>query len=134
LAAVSKFAIDSHTGIHYLSGRLTVSMSLIKLVSCFLAGAMLFTACSSKKTPVLSGEEPVAVSDFIDFFEPLSLPYQAGDTLFNRKDKDSLLISNKIFTQFVKDTVLTRTLVRGSNPSFMPWVKQLFQKLKPTCW
>ncbi len=103
-------------------------MSLIKLVSCFLAGALLFTACSSKKTPVLSGEEPVAVSDFIDFFEPLSLPYQAGDTLFNRKDKDSLLISNKIFTQFVKDTVLTRTFGKGIKPKLYAVGKTVVSK------
>lgn len=91
-------------------------MSLIKLIGGCLAGILLFTACTSKKKPVLSGEDPVDVSDFIEFFEPLSLPYQAGDTLFNRKDKDSLLISYKVFSQFVKDTVLTKSFGKGVKP------------------
>lgn len=78
--------------------------------------AVLSAACKSKKKPSLSGEESVAVSDFIEFFEPLALPYQAGDTVFQKKAKDSLLISYKIFTQFVPDTVLAKQYGKGVKP------------------
>ncbi len=91
-------------------------MSLTKLFLLLVTGGMLLTACKSKKTPVLSGDEPVAISDFIDFFPALTLGYQAGDTLLDKKEKDSLLISYKIFTQFVPDTVLTKVFGKGNKP------------------
>lgn len=91
-------------------------MSLTKLFLLLLCGCMLMPACKSKKTPVLSGDEPVAVSDFIDFFPTLTLGYQVGDTLLDKKEKDSLLISYKIFTQFVPDTVLTKVFGKGNKP------------------
>lgn len=81
-----------------------------------MTGPLLMTGCRSKKTPVLSGEEPVAVSDFIEFFPTLTLAFQAGDTLLNRKEKDSLRISYKIFTQFVPDTVLSKVFGKGNKP------------------
>lgn len=76
----------------------------------------LLTACRHKKKVSLSGEEPVAVSDFIEFFQPLPLPYQVGDTLFSKKEKDSLLISYKIFTQFVPDTIIHKVFGKGAKP------------------
>jgi hypothetical protein len=72
--------------------------------------------CGKKKKPSLSGEEPVELSDFVDFFAPLNLPYAAGDTLLTRKEKDSFLISYKIFTQFVPDSVLTKMYGKNSKP------------------
>jgi len=56
----------------------------------------------------MSGEEPVQVSDFIEFFQPVKLSYQLADSILPRKEKDSLLISYKIFTQFVPDSVLNK--------------------------
>ncbi len=91
-------------------------MSLTKLFLLLSAGCCLLAGCSSKKKPVLSGDEPVAVSDFIDFFQPLTLSYQTGDSLLDKKEKDSLLISYKVFSQFVPDTVLSRLLGKGSKP------------------
>lgn len=74
--------------------------------------------CKSRKKISLAGDEPVAVADFIDFFEPLQLPfYYADSTLLQaKKDNDSLLISYKVFTQIVPDTVLTRTFGKGAKP------------------
>lgn len=81
-----------------------------------MAGPLLLTGCQSKKKPVLSGDEPVAVSDFIEFFPPLTLGFQAGDTMLYKKENDTLRISYKIFTQFVPDTVLTRLFGKGNKP------------------
>lgn len=91
-------------------------MSLTKLFPLLFAGVLLAAGCKSKKSPVLSGDEPVAVTDFIDFFQPLSLTYQVGDTLLEKKEKDSLLISNKIFHQFVPDTVVSKIFGKGAKP------------------
>ena len=64
----------------------------------------------------MTGEEPVQVSDFIDFFQPLTLGYQLTDSMFFKKEKDSLLISYKIFTQFVPDSVLNKVYGKTLNP------------------
>jgi len=56
----------------------------------------------------MSGEEPVQASDFIEFFRPVQLSYQLADSILPKKEKDSLLISYKIFTQFVPDSVLSK--------------------------
>lgn len=73
-------------------------------------------ACKGKKKPVLSGDEPVDVSDFVAFFEPLNLPFQYGDTSLAKKEKDSLLISYKVFTQFVPDSILGKVYGKGVKP------------------
>ena len=64
----------------------------------------------------MTGEEKVEASDFIDFFQPVRLPYQFADTLLARKEKDSLLISDKVFTQFVPDSVLGKVYGKGVKP------------------
>jgi hypothetical protein len=71
--------------------------------------AMAMWACKSKK-PSLSGEDPVEVGDFIDFFPESKLPYRFSDSVLLKKDKDSLLISQKVFTQFVPDSILSRAV------------------------
>jgi hypothetical protein len=88
------------------------SRSYIFLFFCFFV----LVGCKSKKKISLSGEEPVAITDFIEFFQPLSLPYQLSDTVFLKKDKDSLLISYKNFSQFVPDSLLRSIYNKGVKP------------------
>ena len=78
--------------------------------------------CKSKKTS-LSGEEPVEVSDFIEFFPVTKLPYQVADSNLLKKEKDSLLISYKIFTQFVPDSILSRVFGKAAKPKIYPMAK-----------
>ncbi len=91
-------------------------------MSAFRKIALLFiilfsiTACKQKKKLSLSGKDPVQVSDFIEFFQPVQFPYVLSDTLLQRKEKDSLLISYKIFTQFVPDSVLDKIYGKGVKP------------------
>ena len=79
----------------------------------------MLAACKSKK-PSLSGEEPVEVSDFIDFFPEAKLPYLVADSTLLRKEKDSLLISHKVFTQFVPDSILTQALGKTTKMKIYP--------------
>ena len=76
-------------------------------------------ACTSKKKPSLSGDDPVEVEDFIAFFPELKTPYQLEDTFLLRLDADSLRISKKVFTQFVPDSVQQRLLGKTS-PKYYP--------------
>ena len=82
---------------------------LIISVIFFVAG------CKSKR-PSLAGDEPVKISDFIDFFEPLDLPFQFDDALLNKKGNDSLIISYKVFTQFISDSLLSSVYGKGVKP------------------
>jgi hypothetical protein len=38
------------------------------------------------------------------------------DTALNKKEKDSLLIADKIFAQFVPDSVLTKVFGKNAKP------------------
>ncbi len=91
-------------------------MSVFKHSLLLLFVIFALSSCKQKKKPVLSGDEPVEISDFINFFQPLTLPYQAGDTILNKKEKDSLLISYKVFTQFIPDSALSKAFGKGVKP------------------
>jgi hypothetical protein len=91
-------------------------MSVVRKAFIYLFAILLIVGCKQNKKPVLSGEEPVAVSDFIEFFQQVELPYQLSDTIFERKEKDSSLISNKVFTQFVPDSIVRTLYGKGVKP------------------
>lgn len=75
------------------------------------------TGCKQKKKISLAGEDTVAVNDFFDFFTPINLPFQFVDTslLRAKKDNDSLLISQKVFHQFIPDSILGELYGKGTN-------------------
>lgn len=83
----------------------------ILTVLCFVC-----YGCGNKKKPSLSGTDKVEVNDFIESFELIKPPYEVIDTSLNRKQKDSLLIANKIFSQFVPDSVLNALLGKNAKP------------------
>ena len=81
-----------------------------------LAAFYLLSGCGSKKKPSLSGTDEVVISDFIESFELITPPFEVADTSLNKKEKDSLLIGNKIFTQFVPDSVLVKVFGKNAKP------------------
>lgn len=83
---------------------------------CLFAVAVLFAECGNKKKPSLSGTDPVVISDFIESFELVKPPYIVADTSFSKKENDSLLIANKIFSQFVPDSVLAKVFGKNAKP------------------
>lgn len=84
------------------------------VLALFLLGA-----CKSKKK-ILTGDEPVVIEEFIDFFDEVKLPLQLSDTSLIKPATDSLLINQKIFSQFVADTVLTRHFGKAAKPKIYP--------------
>ena len=78
---------------------------------------LILLACKNRKKD-LSGEEPVNINDFIEFFQELPLPYSIADTQISRKLPDSLLISPKILSQFVPDSVYLNDYGKNSQPKF----------------
>src|SRR5215467_2910189 len=87
----------------------------VVLLSIFIA-----LACRHEKKVSLSGEEPVNISDFIKSFQKLELPYQVADTSVSKKRSDSILISYKVFTNLVPDSVLTKVFGSSEKPRIYP--------------
>jgi hypothetical protein len=91
-------------------------MACIRKFTLMFFAFALVAGCKHKKKPSMSGEEPVQVSEFIEFFQPVKLSYQLADSILPKKEKDSLLISYKIFTQFVPDSVLNKVYGKTVKP------------------
>ncbi|MGC4036967.1 MAG: hypothetical protein QM764_13500 [Chitinophagaceae bacterium] len=87
----------------------------IKKALLFISVLSLFVACKQKKVS-MTGEDPVTISDFIEAFPVIDLPYRLTDTIVLKKDKDSSTISHKIFSEFVPDSVFTKTFGKGALP------------------
>ena len=77
-----------------------------KILIIFLV-LFLIAGCKNKKIK-LSDNEPVEITDFIEFFPEIKLPLQIDDSVLLRKETDSSTIGYKIFTQFVPDSVLKK--------------------------
>jgi len=73
-------------------------------------------SCKNKKLSLAENDEQLDPREFVEFFQPLSLPWQASDTILRRKESDSVLINYKIFTRFVADTVLSRYFGKETKP------------------
>ena len=89
---------------------------MLRNFAFLLFAIYLLTSCGNKKKPSLTGTDEVGISDFIESFELIKPPYEVTDTSLNIKEKDSLLIANKIFAQFVPDSVLAKVFGKNAKP------------------
>jgi hypothetical protein len=97
-------------------------MRVFKTYCLVILAALAISACKQKKTS-LSGEDPVEVGDFIDFFPEAKLPYRLSDTSLLKKDGDSLLISHKVFSQFVPDSIIGRAFSKNAKLKIYPMAR-----------
>ena len=95
-------------------------MIRFKRFAILFSSIVLLAACKHKKEVSLSGDEPVEVGDFINFFQSAELPLQFSDSVLQKKEKDSLLISYKVFTQFVPDSILSKAFGKGTKYKIYP--------------
>ncbi|MES1214586.1 MAG: hypothetical protein ABUT20_03630 [Bacteroidota bacterium] len=94
-------------------------MFIIKRLFCIVIMLTLFIGCKKKKAS-LSGDEKVEVTDFMEAFDPFTLPYRLTDTLVNKKDEDTSSISHKVFTQFVPDSIFSKVFGKGVKVKMYP--------------
>lgn len=87
----------------------------MKKILIIVLAAMSLLACKQKKKSLV-GEEPVSVSDFIEFFPEVTLPFRLADTSLQKPGVEALLISNKIFTGIIPDSVLNKDFGKGVRP------------------
>jgi hypothetical protein len=76
----------------------------------------LLFSCKGKRPSLADSNSKVDIEDFIEFFQPLKLPYPLADSMFKRKDRDSSAINYAICTQFIPDTVFTKHFGGATNP------------------
>lgn len=91
-----------------------------------LVGLMLMTAfliCCKNKKVSLSGTEKVDADDFFGSFTTVKTPFQVSDSIFDKEENDSSLISYPVFIQFVTDTVITKHYPKGTKPDLYPLAK-----------
>lgn len=86
-----------------------------KYLLLILLPGLLF-ACKSKKTSLAENDDKVDTHEFVEFFQPLKLPFQVTDTMLRRKEAETSLINYKIFTRLVPDTVVTRYFGKEAKP------------------
>ncbi len=89
---------------------------MVKNLFFLLAASLLLIACKEKTKPSLSGDVPVAIEDFINAFELVKPTYEIADSILLKKETDSLLISYKVFTQFIPDSILTNVFGKNIKP------------------
>jgi hypothetical protein len=77
---------------------------------------LLLLSCKSKKVSLAVNDEQVNISDFLEFFQPLRLPYGVTDTVLRRKEPETAVIDYKLFARFVPDSVLTHLFGREAHP------------------
>lgn len=88
----------------------------IQLVTFFVL--LLILGCTEKKKILLSGQEPVALADFISFFTPLPRPVTLADSILTKKFPDSLAISIPILQGILPDSVLKPFTSKKEKPQF----------------
>ena len=76
----------------------------------------LIFSCKSKPTSLSGDDEKVDGHDFVEFFQPLKLPWQVTDTILRRKEAEGSIISYKVFSQLVPDSILTKLFGRELKP------------------
>jgi hypothetical protein len=73
-------------------------------------------SCKEKKVSLAVNDEKVNISDFLEYFQPMKLPYQVTDTILKRKEPETEIINGKLFARFVPDSILTRLFGKEQHP------------------
>src|SRR5579859_790328 len=79
--------------------------------------SVLIGSCKSKKISLAGNDDgALSVSEFIDYFQPLPLPYAVTDTILRRKEPEAASINYKLFTRLLPDSLLTKYLGTAAKP------------------
>ncbi len=82
-----------------------------------IALSVLIGSCKSKKVSLAGNDYgELSVSEFIDYFQPLSLPYAVTDTILRRKEPETTSINYQLFTRLLPDSLLTRYFGPAAKP------------------
>jgi hypothetical protein len=80
---------------------------------------ILIVSCKQKKAS-LQDDDELEVSEFVEFFPEITLPFVVADTSLLKPETDSMRIGNKIFSQFIPDSILTKEFGKTAKPRIYP--------------
>ena len=87
---------------------------LLVVLPALFSGA--FCSCKSKKISLAANDDKVNVADFLEFFQPLKLPYAVGDTILRRKEPEADVINYSLFTRLIPDSILVHLFGHTTHP------------------
>lgn len=90
----------------------------LRVLFCIVLATML-AGCGNKKKKSISGGDGVNIQEFAAFFPETKLPFIYSDSLFPKKENDSLLISQAVYNQLVPDSIVVNNTL-GQNAKFYP--------------
>jgi hypothetical protein len=93
-----------------------MTSSVFKRLLLILPLLAFLWCCKEKKASLKEDDEDVEITDFIEFFPEVQLPFRIADSTLQKKQTDSALINYKVFTRFIPDSVIRKDFGR-STPS-----------------
>jgi hypothetical protein len=78
--------------------------------------SLLLYSCKSKKVSLAVDDDKVNISDFLEYFQPLKLPYGVTDTILRRKEPETAVINYSLFIRLVPDTILLHLFGKTAHP------------------
>jgi hypothetical protein len=94
-------------------------LRLLLIILILVNSLLVFNGCKEKKK-LVTGDEITAVKDLVEFYPQPVKSLQFGDTILNRKEKDSFAINYKTFSKFIPDSVITSVIGKGLKPKSYP--------------
>src|SRR5258708_24684685 len=77
---------------------------------------VIMISCKEKKVTLAVNDEKVNISDFLEFFQPMKLPYQVTDTILKRKEPETAVINSKLFARFTPDSIVAHLFGKDQHP------------------
>lgn len=92
--------------------------------------SFLFSDCKQKKDKLADEDDTVEITDFIEFFPEVALPFTVNDSMLMKKETDSATVGLRIFNQFVPDSVLTAAFGKQQKLKIYPLGRVEMKKLE----
>lgn len=89
----------------------------------------LMVGCRNKKIK-LADNDTVAITDFVEFFPEITLPFQVDSAVLSRTETDSSSIGYKIFTQFIPDSILRKQFGNDTKMKIYPLGRVAIKKFE----
>jgi hypothetical protein len=91
-------------------------LDMKKYVLLVIVSALVWS-CKSKKVSLAGNDDgELSVPEFIEYFQPLALPFSVTDTILKRKEPETEAINMKLFVRLLPDSLLTKYFGKTAQP------------------
>ena len=96
-------------------------MRLIPVITGFFF--LVLVSCKGDNKIKTQADDEITLKEFVSFFPQANYPYTIGDSVLNRKEKDSLRISTRAFKSFIPDSIFSKYIGAKSKAKLFPLAK-----------